>query len=162
MNPAAIFSVLFLLTLANGGPVIAKRLLGERFAWPIDGDLRFFDGRPVFGRSKTIRGLIVGVALPAIAAPLIGRHWSEGALIGLASLCGDLLSSFVKRRMGMAPSSQALGLDQIPESFIPALISINLLGATLADVLAITMLFFVGALITSKVFYALKVRDRPY
>jgi len=162
MNLRAIFSVLFLLTLANGGPVVAKRLLGEKFAWPFDGGIRFFDGRPVFGRSKTIRGLLVGVALPAIAAALVGLRWTEGALIGLASLGGDLLSSFVKRRMGMAPSSQALGLDQIPESLLPALISMNLLGVALTDVLAITLLFLVGALVTSRVFYALKVRDQPY
>jgi CDP-2,3-bis-(O-geranylgeranyl)-sn-glycerol synthase len=162
MNLRAIFSVLFLLALANGGPVIAKRLLGEKIAWPIDGGIRFFDGRPVFGRSKTVRGLLVGVALPAIAAPFVGLHWTEGELIGLASLGGDLLSSFTKRRMGMAPSSQALGLDQIPESLLPALISMNLLGLTLADVLAITILFLVGALLTSKAFYTLKVRDRPY
>jgi hypothetical protein len=35
-------------------------------------------------------------------------------------------------------------------------------SVTLAEVLAIAIPFSVGALVTSKVFYALKVRDRPW
>ena len=33
------------------------------------------------------------------------------------AMLGDLLSSFWKRRVGLAPSWQAIGLDQIPEIF---------------------------------------------
>ncbi len=162
MNYGSIATVLLLLTIANGSPVIATRILGNRYAWPLDGDARFFDGQPLFGRSKTIRGFSVGITVTAIAAPLAGLDWRAGALIAFASMCGDLLSSFIKRRMGKAPSSKAVGLDQIPESLFPALLAIRLMGITPADVAAITILFFVGELIASQVFYALKIRDRPY
>jgi hypothetical protein len=162
MHIGSIAIVLVLLTIANGSPVFAKRILGERFAWPVDGGAWFLDGQPLFGRSKTIRGFAVGLALPAIAAPLAGVDWRVGALIAFASMCGDLLSSFIKRRMGRAPSSKAVGLDQIPESLFPALVAIPLMGITPADVAAITILFFLGAPIASQVFYALKIRDHPY
>lgn len=36
---------LILLTLANGVPVIAKKMLGEWLAWPIDGGWLFWDGQ---------------------------------------------------------------------------------------------------------------------
>lgn len=37
-----------LLSLANGSPVIAKLILGETFSWPVDGNIRFIDRRPLF------------------------------------------------------------------------------------------------------------------
>jgi hypothetical protein len=42
--------------LANGTPVVAKRIFGDHFASPLDGNRWFIDdGRPLFGESKTIR-----------------------------------------------------------------------------------------------------------
>jgi hypothetical protein len=48
---------LALLVLANGTLVVAKKILGNRLSYPLDGNVRFLDGRPLFGRSKTIRGV---------------------------------------------------------------------------------------------------------
>jgi hypothetical protein len=64
--------LLLLLTLANTSPLVAKRLLGPRWAAPLDGGLRFFDGRPLLGASKTVRGVLVAVAACTLAAPLLG------------------------------------------------------------------------------------------
>jgi hypothetical protein len=56
-----ILQLLVLLVLANGTPVVAKKILGERFAYPPDGGVEFVDGRPLFGRSKTVRGVVLTV-----------------------------------------------------------------------------------------------------
>ena len=58
MQPVVALQLLILLMLANGTPVIAKKVLGGHYSYPLDGGLAFADGRPVFGRSKTIRGSI--------------------------------------------------------------------------------------------------------
>lgn len=50
----SILQLLFLLTLANGAPVVAKWLLGNYYSSPLDGSIKFFDGRPLFGASKTL------------------------------------------------------------------------------------------------------------
>jgi hypothetical protein len=47
MHYVALAQLLILLALANGSPVIAKRIFGETYALPIDGNARFVDGRPV-------------------------------------------------------------------------------------------------------------------
>jgi CDP-2,3-bis-(O-geranylgeranyl)-sn-glycerol synthase len=54
-----IAEMLLLLMLANGTPVIASVILGDNFASPIDGGTKFVDGRPLFGSSKTFRGLLL-------------------------------------------------------------------------------------------------------
>ena len=61
MNFFPVAHVLFLVTIANGSPLLAKWLMWDTLSGPVDRDLRFTDGRPVFGRSKTIRRLLVVV-----------------------------------------------------------------------------------------------------
>ena len=122
---------MILLTLANGTPVIAKKIFGRSFSRPLDAGLTFFDGRPLFGPSKTIRGIVFHVLVTAASAPLIGLDLSVGAIVAAAAMAGDLFSSFVKRRLNFPPSSQALGLDQVPESLFPLLACHNALSLTL-------------------------------
>lgn len=162
MQPVVIAQVLVLLALANGTPVIAKRVLGPRLAWPLDGGVRFFDGRPLFGASKTIRGVVLSVAVTAAVSPAIGVEPETGALFAAASMGGDLFSSFVKRRMNRAPSSRALGLDQVPESLVPLLVCGGALALGPADMAAVVAIFFVGELVASRLLYKLRIRDRPY
>ena len=121
MHETLILQLLILLAVANGTPVIAKLLLGDKFAASLDGGAPFGDGRPWFGPSKTIRGFVLAVLATTGAAVLLGLGWKMGVLVGTMAMAGDLLSSFVKRRLGLVPSSQAIGLDQIPESLFPSL-----------------------------------------
>ena len=101
MHPVVVLQLLILLMLANGTPVIAKKVLGDRYSYPLDGNLRFADGRPVLGRSKTIRGIVLAVLVTTAGAPLIGLGWKTGLLVGSFAMAGDLFSSFCKRRLGL-------------------------------------------------------------
>ena len=129
-----IFQSLILICAANGAPVLFARLLGTRFARPIDGGIVLRDGHPLLGRSKTWRGLAAAVVLAACAAVLIGLPWQAGALIGASAMAGDCLSSFVKRRLALEASSMSLGLDQVPESLLPAVASSVFLPLAFGDV----------------------------
>lgn len=162
MHEILILQLLILLPMANGTPVFAKLILGDKFSTPVDGGALFADGRPWFGPSKTIRGFLLAVLATTGAALLLGLGWEVGALVGTAAMASDLLSSFVKRRLGLAPSSQAIGLDQIPESLFPLLAANLLLPLSALDIAVATMLFFAGELLLSRLLYKWHVRDRPY
>ena len=104
---------------SNGAPVVfgggAKIDLGKKF----------FDGKRVLGDSKTIRGFFSGV----IAGFLVGSvivftvpylSWLSvyeklvlAFLVSFGAMVGDLLGSFVKRRLGLPPGSQYFLLDQL-------------------------------------------------
>lgn len=157
-----VVKLLTLLSVANGVPVIATRIMGERLSCPLDGDLRFIDGHPLFGASKTVRGLVLAIATTGLAAPLLGLTISIGLVAGAGAMVGDLLSSFIKRRLALKPSSRATGLDQIPEALVPALMCWHDLGLTAADVAAVVGLFFVGEILLSRVLFWMNIRDRPY
>jgi CDP-2,3-bis-(O-geranylgeranyl)-sn-glycerol synthase len=151
-----------LLAVANGTPVIATKILGKTFAYPVDFGIAFCDGQPLFGASKTLRGIVLAVLLTSVAAPLIGLDWTFGALIAVTAMFGDLLSSFIKRRMGLIPSSQCIGLDQIPESLLPLVACRFLLRLTILEIAAATVIFFFGELALSRVLFWLRIRERPY
>ena len=162
MQPVLVLELLILLAVANGTPVVAKRLFGSAFAQPLDGGALFADGRPWFGPSKTIRGVVLATLATAAAAGVLGLGWKVGALLGVVAMAGDLLVSFIKRRLGLAPSSQAVGLDQIPESLLPMLAGRLFMPVTGLDIAVTTLLFFVGEVILSRLLYKWHVRDRPY
>jgi CDP-2,3-bis-(O-geranylgeranyl)-sn-glycerol synthase len=162
MHFLPVLKLLVLLTLANGTPIVAKKILGSRFSFPVDAGTSLRDRRPLFGPSKTIRGIVVSILVTTAAAPLLGLDFSVGATAAAAAMAGDLISSFAKRRLNFAPSSQALGLDQIPESLLPMLACRNALSLTAADIVLGVAIFFIGELILSRFLYWLRLRDRPY
>ncbi len=162
MQPVAILQLLTLLTLANGTPVVAKKILGSRFAWPLDGGIRFIDGEPLLGASKTIRGVLLATLVTSAAAPLVGLTVTVGAIVGSVAMVGDCFSSFLKRRLALRPSSRATGLDQIPEALFPLLACRSALSLTAADIGATVAIFFIGEILVSRVLYRLRLRDRPY
>lgn len=162
MHLLQIAQLLVLITLANGTPIVAKKVFGPRFSLPLDAGAAFFDGRPLFGKSKTIRGILLSILLTTVGAPILGLDLTIGARVAIAAMGGDLLSSFVKRRLNLPSSSQALGLDQVPESLFPMLACRDALSLTIADIALGVGVFFVGELILSRFLFQAHLRDEPY
>jgi CDP-diglyceride synthetase len=159
---ALVIEVWLLLLIANGAPVVAKRVLGSRLAYPLDGGRNFIDGQPLLGSSKTIRGIVASILATSIGALLLGYSIQTGILFATASLSGDLVSSFIKRRLKLPPSSKASGLDQLPESILPLLLCWQALGLNIPTAAAVILLFVVGEPVLSKLLFRLKIRDHPY
>ena len=158
-----IVQCLILLTLANGVPVIAKKMLGEWFAWPIDGGWLFWDGQPLLGRSKTFRGFVLAI----LAAALGGLLWWGSTCKLECSLASPPWSATCCRASSnvacdLAPSAEAPGFDQVPESLLPFLAVKNLVGLSVWDILIGVGAFWIGELMVSRLLYMLRIRDRPY
>jgi CDP-archaeol synthase len=162
MDYVTLAKMLILLSLANGSPVIAKRIFGENYAAPVDGNARFIDGQPLIGPSKTIRGVGFSLVVTALGAMLCGLQFWLGLLVAGTAMAGDLFSSFVKRRLHLAPSSKATGLDQLPESLFPLLACQPLVSLTAIDIAVGCAIFFAGQVLLSRLFFWLRLRDRPY
>ncbi len=158
----SIAQMLALLAVANGTPVILKDILRERLANPLDAGAKFMDGRPVFGSSKTYRGIFSSILVTSACAALIGPSWKIGALVAGVAMAGDLFSSFVKRRMNLPAGSKATVLDQVPESLFPLLACRTALLLTALDIAAGVLIFFVCELLLSRLLYRFHLRDRPY
>ena len=119
--------LLLWLVCINGAPILLARWAGQKFNHPIDGNRLFIDGRPLLGASKTFRGLAAALCVSVVMGMLFAMPLGVSLMFGALSMAGDMTSSFIKRRLGLAPSSMALGLDQIPEALFP-LLGVRCLG----------------------------------
>ena len=154
--------LLLLIIVANSMPVLMTWLLGARHSWPIDGHRLWRDGRRLLGASKTWRGLLSAIAVTSLIAPVLGLSWWTGTAAAALAMLGDLLSSFCKRRLGLKSSARATGLDQLPESLLPALLLQPLLGLTWLEVVLIPPVFMLLEMVFSVLLYRLGVRKQPY
>ena len=156
------FKLLLLLGVANVAPIAAWRLLGKRWNHSLDGGWRLPDGQPLFGPSKTRRGIIASMLLTPLAAVLLHFSMITGLIIAAGAMVGDLFSSFIKRRFKQPVSSMAPLLDQIPESLLPLLLLQQYYALTWTQMISIVLAFIIAEVLLSRLLYRFGLRKRPY
>ncbi len=158
----SILDVVFLLLVANGTPILADCLLRKKLSIALDAGKLFTDGQPIFGKSKTVRGIAASIVVTTGAALVIGQSPAIGLLLGAVAMTGDLASSFLKRRLRLAPTSRSFGLDYVPEALLPALVLAVISDLATTDVVAITAIFVLLAAIISPLLHTVGIRKQPY
>jgi CDP-2,3-bis-(O-geranylgeranyl)-sn-glycerol synthase len=157
-----IFIILLLLVISNGMPVLARQILGGFGAWPIDFGITFYDKNPLFGYSKTWRGLVTAILSTTLIAPVFGLSFQTGALFGMLVMSGDLAASFAKRRLGLVESSRFRIIDVLPESLLPVFILRDTLELNILTGFISVALFFIFEVILSPILFKLHIRKKPY
>ncbi len=98
--------------------LIIRFNLMKILAIPVDADFTF-SGKPLLGTSKTWRGLIVVPVVNGIITAVLTHFFPWpfpvhplylGLLIGSGYALAELPTSFIKRRLGIAPSHNAGGI----------------------------------------------------
>jgi len=157
---------------ANAIPV----LFGGGLA--IDGDRKLWDGKPIFGSHKTVRGFVAGVIAgtltgaaqtvvlqsiaPSVFSPPYDFSVLLGFLISFGALAGDLVHSFVKRRIGLKEGSSLPVADQL--DFVVGAVLFSALASpppllTIALILVITL---PTHLLTNLVAYVIRIKKTPW
>lgn len=157
-----VVKVLLVIIAANGAPIVARRIFGASMTQALDGGWRFVDGRPLFGASKTWLGIVSMLLAGMTVALLLGLETQSGLLIVAGVVGGDLFSSFIKRRLGMAVSAMAVLLDQVPESLLPYLLVRESLQLPWLEIGAAIVSFTVFELLVSRFLYWMHIRKQPY
>ncbi len=142
--------------ISNMAPVIFG---GGR---PIDLGKRWFDGRPIFGSHKTIRGLISAWVAGWLTGLAIGAP-RYGLLVGIVASLGDLLGSFAKRRMGIPPGEKApLLIDQLDFILPSAIIAYITLSVSIAEILIAILITPILHILTNTIAYLLGLKPHPW
>lgn len=160
--PIPELKLLLLIIVANGAPLLGSAIFRHRFDLPVDGGLQLADGRRLIGSHTTLRGILLALLATAGIAPLLGLPWPHGLLIGGMAMLGDILSSFVKRRLDLAPGDRATGLDQLPESLLPLWAVAGFYGLSWLEILLGGLLFMLFDMAASRLLHPLGLRERPH
>ena len=154
--------LLLLIIIANGAPILLRFILNDAYNLAIDFGKKLPDNKPLFGSSKTWRGVFAAFVATPVAAWLLGYQAETGLLIAIYAVLGDLISSFIKRRLAMKPSSMAFLLDQVPESLLPAFMMMEIFNLTIPSVMLLVLIFVIIELLLSHKLYKWGIRRRPY
>lgn len=135
---------------------------------PIDGGRKLSDGNRILGGGKTVRGFFAGIlagsVLGVIQGVLGGRPggWEAAVLMSLGALLGDVVGSFIKRRMALKRGRPVPGLDQL-EFVVGALLLSSVIWLPSLEIIVVlvlvTPLFHLG---TNFVGYKLGYKSEPY
>ena len=121
-----IYPIIYILPAyaANASPMLFGR--GGR---PLDFKMKI-KGKRILGNNKTVRGTVMGIAsgvvVGAIEYPFF-HMFAIAVLLSVGALSGDLLGSFIKRRIGIGPGKRVPVLDQYG-FFVIALLFASPLG----------------------------------
>jgi CDP-2,3-bis-(O-geranylgeranyl)-sn-glycerol synthase len=151
---------------------------------PIDGG-RTLGGKRLLGDGKTWRGTVVGVAAGALLAVVLNRvrplldpavpatlpePFPAAAVVALpaGAMLGDILASFVKRRLGRDRGAALPGLDQL--DFVVVALALTALSAPgwFADTFVLAVLVVVLVLTpilhvtTNAIAYVLSLKSEPW
>jgi CDP-2,3-bis-(O-geranylgeranyl)-sn-glycerol synthase len=80
---------------------------------PLDQGRTLRDGRRLLGAGKTVCGAAGGLLVAVAAGCAAGVYFPFALLVATGALLGDLVGSFVKRRLGWARGEPVLFLDQL-------------------------------------------------
>ena len=145
---------------ANAAPV----LVGGGLA--MDFGTNFVDGKRLFGKNKTFRGflfgLAVGVTVGLIEWVLFDYPFLFSLLSPLGALLGDLAAAFLKRRLGITPGGLFPVVDQV--DFVIGAIVFSSPLAILYWELAVAVIMITPPihLLTNFFAYKLKLKKNPW
>jgi CDP-2,3-bis-(O-geranylgeranyl)-sn-glycerol synthase len=149
--------------VANGAPVIFGR---GKNRMPLDMN-KNLGGKRIFGSHKTVRGLaggiVAGVIMSAIEAIFVPYMLVIGIALTFGTQFGDLLGSFIKRRIGSKEGSQIYLLDQYTFLLFALLFALPLGNApSLLGLLFIVVLTGILHPLTNFLAHRLRIKEVPW
>jgi CDP-2,3-bis-(O-geranylgeranyl)-sn-glycerol synthase len=167
--------ILFILPayVANAAPVLFGGGL------PVDFGRKFLDGERILGDGKTWRGLLAGLSFGSITgilehllcscsmlpSNLCLNFLPLGFVLSLGAMLGDLVGSFIKRRMKIKRGQPSLILDQLTFLLFALLLSFSFLPEnfiTLEVVIFLVVLTYFLHVLTNLIANRLGLKSVPW
>jgi CDP-2,3-bis-(O-geranylgeranyl)-sn-glycerol synthase len=138
-------------------------------------------GKRIFGKNKTIRGLVFGVLASVIVASIQNHIYLSnsdiqellkldytqinpiifGTLSGFGSMMGDAIRSLFKRRQNIEPGKPWIPFDQIDFIIGGIIFTLLYVRLELTDYIIIFILYVVSHPLATITGYLLKLKDDP-
>lgn len=140
---------------------------------PLDLNKKFFDGKPIFGKGKTIRGTIAGIAVGALVGaaiatllPQYAAYYSDyfllSLLLAVGAISGDIVASFFKRRNDIDRGTEVLFLDQLDFAFGAIVLGSFVYVPDFFEILVICIVTLLVHKISNFIAYKIKLKKVPW
>ena len=141
---------------------------------PIDFGKTFFDGKPIFGKGKTFKGVIFGLLAGTLVAYIISIAFPKttmllspdylllGFFLSLGAIIGDMVASFFKRRNELQEGKEVLFLDQLDFVIGGMFFGSVLYIPEFYEILAVGLLTLVAHRLSNYVAFKMKLKKVPW
>ncbi len=141
---------------------------------PIDRGRILWDGQPLLGKGKTwkgtgmgiiigtISGMIIQYFFPALVHSLTPNYLLYTFLLSTGALLGDMVGSFIKRRMKLKPGQPAHILDQLDFVVGGLVLGVGVLVPNLTGMLLLIMITPFVHLAFNRFAYIIKIKSVPW
>lgn len=163
-----------LAMVANAAPVMIKPLIDRVGRHRVDFGRKAWDGRDVLGKNKSWEGIAAAIIVSVLASTIFvyveGNPWwiMYGFVSAVGAMCGDLLNSFIKRRLSLGPGECFIPCDQLSFllaahaliylSGVYALVGVELSARVLAFGIVASLFLH---LLTNLIAYVIGLKDVP-
>ena len=140
----------------------------------LDFGLKLHDAQPLFGKGKSVRGTVGGIAVGTTVGLLLWRVFPSEVLaffpqyamlsfmLAAGAIFGDIVGSFLKRRMGVEPGTEAPFLDQLDFVAGGILLSMTVYAPSFAEVVFVSVLTLFVHRFSNFVAYKLELKKVPW
>ncbi len=173
MEPIELLIFILPTYVANAAPVVLR---GKT---PIDMGQKMKDKNRIFGENKTIKGFLFAIAagtiVSALTALLLPQVFSQlsfnekialGFLLSLGAMLGDLIGSFVKRRIGMQSGQESPIMDKILFAITALIVAYPIYNGKIAlgilDATIILILTYFLHIVFNRIAHAAKLKKVPW
>ncbi|MCK4247966.1 MAG: CDP-2,3-bis-(O-geranylgeranyl)-sn-glycerol synthase [Methanomicrobia archaeon] len=137
---------------------------------PLDFNKNFLDGRRLIGNGVTIRGTFVGIFFGTLTCLLQSFFYEYsvpfslklGFLLAFGAILGDLVESFLKRRINLERGAPLPLFDQLDFVFGALILSNPLLKLNIRKILTIVLITPILHFSTNYIGYKLKLKEVPW
>lgn len=145
---------------ANGAPILFGR------GRPLDGG-RKLKGKRIFGDNKTVRGtvssIICGIAVGIIEYPFLHYMLPIAILLTIGANLGDLMGSFIKRRLNYTHGASFPVMDQYGFFILAILVALPLGHLPNAyGIIFLIILTGIAHIFTNRGAHRLKLKKVPW
>lgn len=155
------FWFIFPSYIANLAPALVKKV--NFLNYPVDFEATLNNKR-IFGSHKTYRGLFFGILSASLLSLIQGNGLIVGLILGSGTLFGDLVGSFIKRRINLKPGGKNLLVDELPGSFF-ALVFAFLFGVLTINLYQCLFLLIIGLpihILANKTWHKIGLKEVPW
>jgi len=115
--------ILLIIIAANSAPPLLAAFCPRTCRNRIDCGMHWRDGRDLLGSHKSRDGVMAGFLAGSACGLLLGVPLLMATAAAASSMLGDLFTSFLKRRIGLADGGDVHLIDQVFEGAFPLLLA---------------------------------------
>jgi CDP-2,3-bis-(O-geranylgeranyl)-sn-glycerol synthase len=128
---------------------------------PLDGGVNWLDGKPFLGGHKTTKGTFFGILIGSLVGLLQGNIIG-GIFQAVGAISGDIVTSFLKRRINISPGASFPIGDQLDFIIFAVALSYPVQPTSLETLIIIIIITLPIHYVTNIVAHLLGLKNQPW